>query len=32
LFGCAAAIFFVICFSISKYSQWLERQLETSNR
>jgi general L-amino acid transport system permease protein len=32
LFGCAAAIFFVVCFSISKYSQWLERQLETSNR
>ena len=31
LFGCAAAIFFVVCFSISKYSQWLERQLETSN-
>ena len=28
----AAAIFFVICFSISKYSQWLERQLVTSNR
>ena len=28
----AAAIFFVICFSVSKYSQWLERQLETSNR
>ncbi|MDE0761479.1 MAG: amino acid ABC transporter permease [Planktomarina sp.] len=32
VFGCAAAIFFVVCFSISKYSQWLERQLETSNR
>ena len=32
LFGCAAAIFFVVCFSISKYSQWLERQLETGNR
>ena len=32
LFGAAAAIFFVVCFSISKYSQWLERQLETSNR
>ena len=28
----AAAIFFVVCFSVSKYSQWLERQLETSNR
>ena len=32
LFGAAAAIFFVVCFSVSKYSQWLERQLETSNR
>ncbi|MDC0431225.1 amino acid ABC transporter permease [Paracoccaceae bacterium] len=32
LFGAAAAIFFVVCYSISKYSQWLERQLETSNR
>ena len=32
LFGAAAAIFFVICFSVSKYSQWLERQLETDKR
>ena len=32
LFGAAAAIFFVVCFSVSKYSQWLERQLETDNR
>ena len=32
LFGAAAAIFFVVCFSVSKYSQWLERQLETGNR
>ncbi|MDO7662348.1 MAG: amino acid ABC transporter permease, partial [Planktomarina temperata] len=32
LFGAAATLFFVICFSVSKYSQWLERQLETSNR
>ncbi len=31
LFGAAAAIFFVVCFSVSKYSQWLERQLETDN-
>ena len=31
LFGTAAAIFFVVCFSVSKYSQWLERQLETDN-
>ena len=29
LFGSAAAIFFVVCFTVSKYSQWLERQLET---
>ena len=29
LFGAAAAIFFVVCFTVSKYSQWLERQLET---
>ena len=32
LFGAAAAIFFVVCFSVSKYSQWLERQLETDKR
>jgi len=32
LFGAAATIFFIVCFSVSKYSQWLERQLETSNR
>ena len=32
LFGAAAAIFFVVCFSVSKYSQWLERQLETGKR
>jgi general L-amino acid transport system permease protein len=29
LCGAAAAIFFVVCFTVSKYSQWLERQLET---
>ena len=29
LFGAAAAIFFVVCFTVSKYSQWQERQLET---
>ena len=29
LFGAAAAIFFVVCFTVSKYSQLLERQLET---
>ena len=32
LFGAAAAIFFVVCYSVSQYSQWLERQLETNNR
>ena len=29
LFGAASAIFFVVCFTVSKYSQWLERQLAT---
>lgn len=28
----AALVFFVVCFSISKYSQWLERQLATDHR
>ncbi|WP_371060574.1 amino acid ABC transporter permease [Rhodosalinus sp. 5P4] len=32
LFGFAAALFFVVCFGISKYSQWLERQLQTDRR
>ena len=32
LFGFAALIFFVICYAISQYSQWLERQLETDHR
>ena len=32
LFGFAALIFFVVCFSISQYSQWLERQLATDHR
>ena len=32
LFGAAAATFFVVCFGVSKYSQWLERQLETNKR
>jgi general L-amino acid transport system permease protein len=27
-----AAIYFVFCFSMSKYSQWLERQLYTGHR
>ena len=32
LFGFAALIFFVVCFGISQYSQWLERQLSTDHR
>ncbi|MFP7570068.1 amino acid ABC transporter permease [Marivita sp. S2033] len=32
LWGFAVLLFFVVCFSISKYSQWLERQLATDHR
>ncbi|RBI84364.1 amino acid ABC transporter permease [Rhodosalinus halophilus] len=32
LFGFAAALFFVVCYGISQYSQWLERQLQTERR
>ena len=32
LFGAAAALFFVVCYGISQYSQWLERQLQTDHR
>ncbi|MFP4327829.1 MAG: amino acid ABC transporter permease [Paracoccaceae bacterium] len=32
LFGFAAALFFVVCYGISQYSQWLERQLQTDHR
>jgi general L-amino acid transport system permease protein len=32
LFAFAAMIFFVVCYGISQYSQWLERQLETDHR
>ncbi|WP_026757046.1 amino acid ABC transporter permease [Sediminimonas qiaohouensis] len=32
LFGFAALLFFVVCYSISQYSQWLERQLQTDHR
>jgi general L-amino acid transport system permease protein len=32
LFAFAATIFFIVCYSISQYSQWLERQLETDHR
>ena len=28
----AALLFFVVCYSISQYSQWLERQLQTDHR
>lgn len=28
----AALVFFVVCYSISQYSQWLERQLNTGHR
>lgn len=32
LFGFASLLFFIICYGISQYSQWLERQLATDNR
>ena len=32
LFGFASLLFFIICYGISQYSQWLERQLETDHR
>ena len=32
LWGFAVMLFFVVCFSISKYSQWLERQLASDHR
>ncbi len=32
LFGFAALLFFVVCYGISQYSQWLERQLSTAHR
>ncbi|GFE65146.1 amino acid ABC transporter permease [Litoreibacter roseus] len=32
LFGFAALLFFIVCYSISQYSQWLERQLQTDHR
>ncbi len=32
LFGFAALLFFVVCYGISQYSQWLERQLQTGHR
>ena len=32
LLGFAALLFFVVCYGISQYSQWLERQLQTDHR
>ena len=32
LFGFASILFFIICYGISQYSQWLERQLETDHK
>ena len=32
LFSFAALLFFVVCYGISQYSQWLERQLATGHR
>lgn len=31
LWGFAAFLFFVVCYGISQYSQWLERQLQTDH-
>ncbi|SNR54016.1 amino acid ABC transporter permease [Puniceibacterium sediminis] len=32
LLGFAALLFFVVCYGISQYSQWLERQLQTDHK
>ena len=32
LYGFAALLFFVVCYGISQYSQWLERRLATDHR
>jgi len=32
LFGFAALLFFITCYGISQYSQWLERELRTDHR
>ena len=32
VYGFGALLFFVVCYSISQYSQWLERQLQTGHR
>jgi general L-amino acid transport system permease protein len=31
VYGFGALLFFVVCYSISQYSQWLERQLQTGH-
>ena len=32
VFGFACVLFFITCYGISQYSQWLERQLQTDHR
>ncbi|MBE0453723.1 amino acid ABC transporter permease [Roseovarius autotrophicus] len=32
LFGFACLLFFIVCYGISQYSQWLERELRTDHR
>jgi general L-amino acid transport system permease protein len=32
LFGFASVLFFIVCYGISQYSQWLERELQTDHR
>ncbi|MQQ08441.1 ABC transporter permease subunit [Epibacterium sp. SM1979] len=32
LLGAAAVLFFIVCYGISQYSQWLERRLATDHR
>lgn len=32
VYGFGAMLFFIVCYSISQYSQWLERQLRTDHR
>ena len=32
LWGFASLLFFIVCYGISQYSQWLERQLATGHR
>ena len=31
LFIFVAAVFWIVCFSMSRYSQWLERKLQTTH-